>query len=88
MSSISKLLKPFKTYLTPMRGDHETAERRSDITRLLASNYPAWDQLRKHLFNPKQFPMLPLNEKAIALAQKLSLLGWVRSSQALLHKSD
>lgn len=82
MNTISTLLQPFQTYLTPMRGDHETAERRADTTRMLATRYPAWDQLRKHLFNPRQFPTLPRNESVIALAQQLSLLGWIRSSHA------
>ena len=80
MSTISALLQPFQTYLTPMRGDHDTAERRAAITRMLATRYLAWDQLRKHLFNPRQFPALPRNESVIALARQLSQFGWIHSS--------
>lgn len=77
MQTIDHLLQRQNACLAPSTGDKQLARQRETTTRLLASRYPAWDVLRKHLFEPHQCPRLPRNEGAMALAQQLEHAGWL-----------
>lgn len=81
MDTIASLLAPHHTYLTDHTGDKSQARTRAPLTRLLAARYPAWDSLRRHLFEPHHHPSLRRNEGVMALAKQLEQQGWIVRSQ-------
>lgn len=77
MATINSLLQKRHTQLKGKPGNVHLAKRRLIISKYIAENFIAFDDVRSHLFHRKQHPVIKRPRRARHMIQYLKKQGWI-----------
>lgn len=81
MNTIGAILRQNRAQLLGTSGDSRAAFGRLEISKLLASTFEAYNELRLHLFHPEKVPSLRNAGRATkAITDKLLAEGWIKAT--------
>lgn len=77
MTAISQLLSLQGAQTGHRTGDKNKARERAKHSRFIADHFKAFDNIRGHLFHPKQHPILLLSSQEMQVAEYLARQNWI-----------